>query len=538
MNDDTALTPAGDDPRPHHWHCARDIRFRALVEAGCHTDPPAALLQDIAAAIQRCCGHRPVKAHRLARGLTVRQTVAALRAQNPQAAGLDERRWRDWDARGRISADYQDMICRLFRAGPLQLGFAVDYTDKAPGAGRAPGVTGTTGRRPTPPRQLPERRMAPCVRPSTGRVSAARRTPPHPVHPVRTGTSGAGTDAPPGPPAAPLTTEGLIMAAHESAFYADHPSNVGPATLEQLRADTTRVARMFANAPRAEVFTQARWLRDRTFALLDGRQRVNESRDLYFLAAAACGMLGAITEELGLFDAAMTHMRTAWMCAEQAGDTGLKAWILGEQGLIAYFDGRYAQAAEYARRGQEHQPAGAVGVWLPALEGRARSQLGDAERTRAAIERGRKAREQVRPGNLDEFGGILSFPVPKQHHYDAESYLGIGDAPAVIVEAEACITGYQAGPEEERAYDNEVSAQANLATAHVLGGELEAASAAVQPVFGIRPDLRIHSIDQRLRLLYRRLCAPAVRDSPVAVALRDQIEDFLAQPTTALPPAT
>jgi hypothetical protein len=325
------------------------------------------------------------------------------------------------------------------------------------------------------------------------------------------------------------------MAAHESAEYSDHPSNDGPATLNQNRSDTTRLSRMFANAPRLEVFTQARGLRNRVFGLLDGRQRVSETRELYFYAGAACGMLADVSDDLGFNDAAMAHTRTGLLCAEQSGHTGLLAWIRAEQSMIAYYGGRPRHAAEFARRGQEHAPNGTVAVWLPAREARANAQLGNTEAARSALTRAVNARGQVTSSDLDELGGIVSFGLPKQHHYGAETYLSIGDGAAVVAEAEACLDGYQRGPADERAYDNMASTQINLAQALVTD-DLERARDAAQPAFGITPELRTASVLQRFRRLHGRLCTPAVWSAPVAIDLRGQIEHFLADGTTAVGP--
>ena len=330
--------------------------------------------------------------------------------------------------------------------------------------------------------------------------------------------------------------EQVSMAAHESAQFSDHPSNVGPAALDQLRTDATRLARSFANGPRLDVFARARWLRDRAFALLDSRQRVSESRELYLLAGATCGMLAEITQDLGFNDAGMVHTRTGLLCAQQSGHNGLLAWIRAQQSMIAYYDGRFSHAAEFARRGQELAPTGTISVRLPALEARAAARLGNAEAARSALTRVGPAREQVTPNELDELGGIASFPVPKQHHYGAESYLNIGDRQAVAAEADACLTGYQNGPADERAYDNMASTRINFAQA-LVADDLEAARQAVQPAFDIAPELRTSSVRQRFQQLHGRLCTPAVWNAPVAVELRDQIEHFLADDTASPLPA-
>ena len=45
--------------------------------------------------------------------------------------GLTERSWREWEAGARPDRDYTDLLCRLFETGPVQLGFARDYTPRS-----------------------------------------------------------------------------------------------------------------------------------------------------------------------------------------------------------------------------------------------------------------------------------------------------------------------------------------------------------------------------------------------------------------------
>ncbi|HEX5493675.1 MAG TPA: helix-turn-helix transcriptional regulator [Mycobacteriales bacterium] len=396
-----------------------------------------------------------------------------------------------------VHADHADIE-------PAGAGFGMRMADKAGSAGFAGGVLSHTGRS-----------TRAGARPR-GRGGARR--------PAAPAAQGGG----------PLSLEAyLAMTAHESAWFSDHPTNVGPATLDQLRSDATRLARMFANAPRLEVFTHARWLRDRAFDLLDGRQRVSESKDLYFLAGATCGMLADVSADFGYYNEAMAHTRAAWLCAEQAGHNGLKAWILSEQSEIAYFDGRPSHAASYARRGQDFETTGTVSARLPAIEARATGKLGNAEATRAALVRAATAREHVTPDELDELGGVMAFGDPKQHFYGAESYLSIGDHPTVVTEAESCLAGYRDGPDSERAYDNMASTRVNQAQA-LVADDLEAARDAAQPAFGLDPELRGAPLRQRLRQLHTRLTDPAVAAAPVAIDLRDHIEHFLGT-TPSLP---
>jgi hypothetical protein len=59
-------------------------------------------------------------------------------------------------------------------------------------------------------------------------------------------------------------------------------------------------------------------------------------------------------------------------------------------------------------------------------EARAWAALGNAERTRAAIERAENAWDGVRRDDLDELGGICTFSRPRQLYYAAHARPGGG----------------------------------------------------------------------------------------------------------------
>jgi tetratricopeptide (TPR) repeat protein len=104
---------------------------------------PAALVSQIAADIVARCGVTRLRAHRLARGWTIAEAVAAFhrmcRQENIKRRGLTERSWMEWESGGRPGWDYQDLVSRLLQASPVQLGWATDYSPAG-----APGSRGIT----------------------------------------------------------------------------------------------------------------------------------------------------------------------------------------------------------------------------------------------------------------------------------------------------------------------------------------------------------------------------------------------------------
>ncbi|HEX5406298.1 MAG TPA: hypothetical protein VFX16_28825, partial [Pseudonocardiaceae bacterium] len=330
-------------------------------------------------------------------------------------------------------------------------------------------------------------------------------------------------------------TERLItMTNDESTRYADQAGNVGPATLDGLRDDTAEQARRFANAPRLELFGTVRMLRDRIFSFLDGGQPIRERRDLYFLAAAACGMLAAVSDDLGYSAAAMSQARVAHVFAAEADDPALTGWLYAQQATICYWNGQPGKARDYARRGAALHPAGTVGVWLPAIEGGVSGELGDAEAARSAVRRAAEVRETVQPGTLDQFGGLLGLNPAKQHMWAASAFLGIGDDTAVVTEAQAAVEAYQSGLELERAYDNMTIAWFQAATSQARAGDLDASVHLAQAAFAIAPEHRDARVDKTAKRLHQQLRNAEIRTSPLAIDTRDGIEDFLSAAPTRL----
>ncbi|MEU6729315.1 hypothetical protein ABZ917_36905 [Nonomuraea wenchangensis] len=90
------------------------------------------------------------------------------------------------------------------------------------------------------------------------------------------------------------------------------------------------------------------------FRLLEERQRPAETADLFLLSGIVSGMLAKASHDFGNPHAAMTHARTAIVCADNAGHDGLRTWLRVLQSMIAYWSGSPHQAARFAEAGAEY----------------------------------------------------------------------------------------------------------------------------------------------------------------------------------------
>lgn len=291
-------------------------------------------------------------------------------------------------------------------------------------------------------------------------------------------------------------TELVRLAADESATWAQwaETSNVGDIALEQLMADTRALASEYLTADPVPLFVRTRAMRDRVFALLEGRQYPRQSSNLYVAAGYLCGLLAWMSSDLGQLREADTQGRTAWLCAELAGHDDLRAWVLSTRSKIAFWDGRLRDAVNHARRGGTCRPSGTVAVLLACQEADAWSQLGAEEEVLAALIRAEDARDALR--GEDGIGGIFSCQPARQENYAAAAQLRIGRPADALRAADHALELLAVQP--VRAYGTEAQIHISQAAAHLATGEAEGALEALAPVLSLPPDHRLAPVTRRL----------------------------------------
>jgi hypothetical protein len=331
----------------------------------------------------------------------------------------------------------------------------------------------------------------------------------------------------------------VAVSARRAARFASfaESSNIGPEGVTQLREDVTDLANRYMHESFTAYIGDLSETQDSIFGALEGRQRATLTRDLYLLAAVVSGLYAQVSKDLGRGREAMAQARAMFVCAENAGHTGLMAWARGQQSLIAFRANRPDEAAQYAETGEELSAslAGSVSVWLPALHARALAQRGDATAARAAIGRAAARREGQDPDDIDQIGGLLTFPDCKQHYYAAGTYAVLRDGGADAVrEAEAALTLYRDGPVEHRAFAGEAGTRCELALAHARADQLDGVNDALAPVLAFPPERRIDGLIHSANRVHQRLLHPRYAKSPMARDIRERIQGFARVPAAAL----
>lgn len=320
-------------------------------------------------------------------------------------------------------------------------------------------------------------------------------------------------------------------------------SNIGSESLDQLRSETGRLAVAYLQQPLSQIIGDIVSLQDHTFSLLEGRQRPRETRDLYVVGGLTSGMLAKAAHDLHDPHMAMTHARTALLCARNAEQAALTGWIRGLQSLISYWADRPREALEYSQVGQQIPGlSGSVNVWLASLEARAWSALGNGMASRQAIERAADLRERVVIDDLDELGGMCYFSLPRQLYYAADAGASLPESQADQDEVNAqtaefasqAIAAYENARPDERSFADEAGSRTDLAVARVRARDLEGAKDAIDPVLNLPVAQRIHGVVSSVINVHRAISAES-GDATIAREIQEEIEEYCRTPAAALP---
>lgn len=274
-------------------------------------------------------------------------------------------------------------------------------------------------------------------------------------------------------------------------------TNIGVETIDQFFDDLRRLLVAYLQQPLPTLLGDLVDTQDRAFGLLEGRQRPDQTRDLYLVAGITCGLMAMASRDLGAAHDAMTQSRTGYACADNAGHDGLRTWIRGLQVNIAYWAGRWDDAMRYAQLGAEaaDRSRGTAAVLLASGEARTLGALNRLEEAHAAVARAADARDRVQPDELDILGGLCNFIRPNQLNYAAEALSWGGAAEAGYAERFALesLNTYPAAI-QGGSFRNESTARCALAAARVAQGEVDGVADALGPVLALSAVQRDHTI--------------------------------------------
>lgn len=326
-----------------------------------------------------------------------------------------------------------------------------------------------------------------------------------------------------------------MATAEESAAFGSWAeiTNVGDFQLEHLQTRLRHVARGIYRSP-LDKFREAAQLRNVAFALLDGHQRPEQTRDLYLIASLACVILAWESHSLGRYDAADTQTRTALLCAELAGHDGARAWVRVVQCTTAYWRGEVTEAAQRAEAALEYARAGTVGVLATCQAAANWARPGRNDQAESLLRR--VGTERERPSDPDEPGGLLGCDLARQLGFTGSTYLRLGQPREALTQFDHARNIIEAEPEEEFRYGSDALVRLDAAKAHLALDHLDGAEQMIDPVLALPVERRFDGLIQRLDGVNAMLSADRYRQSPTGQTLRDRIDAFRTLTGRMLPP--
>jgi hypothetical protein len=317
----------------------------------------------------------------------------------------------------------------------------------------------------------------------------------------------------------------LIMAAsYESASFGQHvgTTNIHTGTLEQIEADIDRIGRAYLTQPLIGLLAETRYVRNVTFTALEGRQYPNQSRQLYLFAAQLCGLMASASSDLGYYDPARTHARTAALCAELAGHPPVTAWIAAVQSLIEFWDQRPAEAVRKAVAGREYAADGIDALRLYSLEARARARLGDATGTREAVGQAMRILDTT---DASTHRSVFDFPEANALRCVGSSHLWLNEFADAQNALSRALDTFEAQP-DGGSYAHVAVTRIDLTLAYLGNNDFSAASETMRPVLELSPERRLSGTVRRIRDLRTALAGPAYRELPAARELVEHLNAF------------
>lgn len=332
----------------------------------------------------------------------------------------------------------------------------------------------------------------------------------------------------------PLIEDQVLEAAHEASERAwrAEQRGIGDTTLEQLRADITRLSRDYMTAEPAPLFKEMARVRRRMHDALDLQLWPRDKTEIYFLLGCLNGLMGCVAADLGYPAAGEELARAGWAFATVTGHRGLMAKLRLDLAGLCYWDGQVKRAAELASSGLGYLSGGPTAVQLHIRYGRAAARMGDIAAARRSIGAARRALELDYGDDLTTIGGEFDLSRASAQYLIGSVLIDIpGASVEAVAQLERAVELYAIGPGpfETHGYGTAALASISLAEARLGAGTLDAAAAALASVLDLPPSRRIDPIPQGLARVRTGLAARAYRGSPLACDLAEQIDAFVGE---------
>ncbi|MEU0646068.1 hypothetical protein [Streptomyces umbrinus] len=322
------------------------------------------------------------------------------------------------------------------------------------------------------------------------------------------------------------------MAAEESAQFRrwSAATNVDDDVLEQMEEDVAEIARRYLVDPPASVFSALIGARADVFELIAGRQSPQHTMSLYKVGGQMCALLAHASADLGHPHAANTHARTALHCAEVAGYPPLRVYTRWVQSNVAYWGGRYDDAAGLVESVLSDAASGTGLLRLASQQARIEA----ARQNSSGVSRALAVAAGASADPTADEPGVFAFATGKAAYYASEAHRELGGTSSL----DTAVNWAEAAVEEfitERRPNAQfvAAARIDLARAFLARGDLEAVAEHLAPVLSATSsDQRTVPVIGRAKALNGLLDSHPEIEASSASALAEALTDFCNAPAT------
>ncbi|RNG17756.1 DNA-binding protein [Streptomyces botrytidirepellens] len=305
-------------------------------------------------------------------------------------------------------------------------------------------------------------------------------------------------------------------------------SSISDTTIDQLRDDIVALAGAYNRKSSAEVWTEARRLREEAETQRDRTRIPGQQQDLLVLAGQASALLATAAFDMGSLAGAKRLARTAALYGESARFGPLQAFAAGALAYISYFSATPSESVRLVQRGLMCAGLGDTAVRrLRAIEARAYGHLGDTASAQRALE----LSESARSGRTDDLhevvGGEFGFSDERLAMSNSSTALLVGNGEQAEVSALRALELLNSKPASARSARVMGGAAADLAMARLLHNDLEGAAEALAKVWDVPVDQRATGLLRRVSQLRSALTLPRYQGAAVAGDLAERIEGFV-----------
>ena len=284
----------------------------------------------------------------------------------------------------------------------------------------------------------------------------------------------------------------------------------------------------------------ARW--SQALSVAEHSRRPSALSDLYFVVGASTALMASAAFDLHRWDISERLSQSAISYAEITGNNSLMAWTVGLAALLANWRDEPEIALSHFRQAVEIAPPGIPKVRLRYIAARSYALLGDVAGVRQVVDdANRDYDDSTSRRDLmgDEVGGEFAFGMPRAAACVAAAWLDVSRGREAAESAQRALAELTALPLSRQPISQVTGARIDLATAHVMCGELDAAAEIITDSVSTASMLRNASLAGRLTRVRAALNAGKMHASPAAQQLSETVGGLIryqsAGPESASP---